>query len=130
MTRLLLIILLFLSSGPAYAEWVEVVGAGHDQYTLYADPTTVRRKGNMVKMWELSDYKTIQASAGKSYLSYKGQNEYNCTEEQMRILARAEYSGSMGAGETVDSNTDPGKWFPVMPGTVSQALWELACNKR
>ena len=52
MTRLLLIALLVLSSGPAYAEWV-AIGSTDDGMTAYADPDTIRRKEEMVKMWVL-----------------------------------------------------------------------------
>ena len=67
MTPLLLIILLLLSSSPAYAEWVKV--GEDDSYTAYIDPDTIRHKGNRVKVWRLFDHTTIQTVAGKSYLS-------------------------------------------------------------
>ncbi len=56
MTRLLLITLLVLSSGPAYAEWLLVgkgVGSG---MTTYADPDTIRREGNLVTLRQLTDF--------------------------------------------------------------------------
>ena len=43
MTRLLLIALLVLSSGPAYAEWV-AIGSADDGMTAYVDPDTIRGK--------------------------------------------------------------------------------------
>ena len=55
MTRLLLIALLMLSNGPAYAEWV-AIGSSDDGVTAYADPDTIRRKGDLVEMWTLYDY--------------------------------------------------------------------------
>jgi hypothetical protein len=55
-----LIIILLLSSGPAYAEWVKFFSSkSMGGYTIYIDPDTVRRKGNLVKMWDLSDHKTV-----------------------------------------------------------------------
>ncbi len=44
----LLITLLVLSSGPAYAEWVAVGGNKEAGVTVSADPDTIRRKGNLV----------------------------------------------------------------------------------
>ena len=32
-------------------------------YTVYADPDTIRRKGDLVKMWILFDFKTVQRMA-------------------------------------------------------------------
>ena len=120
--------LLILSSGPAYAEWVAVSKA--DTSTGYVDPDTIRRKGNLVKMWILSDFKTIQTTAaGISYLSQKMQWEYDCAEEQFRMIAGYGYSGQMGTGEIVTSHTNPANWEPVMPGSVGQTRWVFVCKK-
>jgi hypothetical protein len=77
MKRLLLIILLGLSSAPAYAEWMAVGGNDQIGMTTYADPGTIRRKGDLVKMWQLNDFNTIQTVEGYSFLSTKKQRESN-----------------------------------------------------
>lgn len=131
MTRFLLLILtlLILSSSSAYAEWVEVEGGG--KFTAYVDPETIRRKGNLVKIWVLDDYKTVRAAADKSYLSVKALDEYDCAEEQIRNLALYAYSGQMGTGEIVESISGvPSKWAPVIPGSVGQTKWKLVCDKK
>lgn len=128
MTRLLLITLFLLSRAPAYAEWVEVGGSIDGNMTTYADPSTIRHKGNMVKMWGLYDFKTIQPGSGTPYLSRKWQNEYDCADEQIRFLAFYLYSGAMGTGDLVYFSVDPWKWTPVSPGSVNQSMWKLACK--
>ncbi len=127
-----LITLLLLSSGPAYAEWVAVsVSEGLGVYAAYFDPDTIRRKGDMVTMWSLLDFKTIQKTeAGDSLLSLKGQSEYNCAEERDRTLAVTLYSGNMGNGNVVFSSAGEGKCEPVVPGGVGQILWKFACGKK
>ena len=133
MTRLILITLLVLSSGPAYAEWVAI---GYSEslggYTVYVDLDTIRRKGDLVKMWYLLDFETIQTVAGDSFLSSKSQHEYDCTEERDRILALTMFSGNMGSGKVVYSSSDKDKWewAPVQPDSISQTLWKVACNKK
>ena len=130
MTRLLLIILLFLSSSPAYAEWVKV--GESDESTIYSDPDTIRSKGNLVKVWSLYDYKAIHTSKqeSKSFLSGKMQVEHDCAEEQLRTSVEYGYSGQMGTGELVFSHTKPVvDWTPVMPGSVGQSEWDFACGK-
>jgi hypothetical protein len=126
--RLLLITLLLLSSGPAYAEWVSV--GTDDKLTLYVDPDTIRRKGDLVKMWSLLDYKTIQTSSGGSYLSTKQQSEYDCTDERERLIVFAAFSGSMGSGKVVFLNQTEDKWVPVAPDSSGQAMWKFACAKK
>jgi len=32
--------------------------------TTYADPTTIRKSGNKVKIWSLDDFKTVQKVGG------------------------------------------------------------------
>jgi hypothetical protein len=131
MTRLFLITLLVLSSGSAYAEWVEVSSSqGAGGFTVYVDSDTIPRKGDRVKMWELYDFKTVQTIYGKPLLSFKRQSEYDCTEERVRLLAYMEHSGNMGEGDTVASGSTGGQWKPVGPVTVDQVLWKLACDKK
>jgi hypothetical protein len=126
-----LITLLVLSSGPAYAEWVGLAHTeGVDGFTVYVDLDTIRHKGEPVKIWALRDYKTIRTGAGGLYLSGKDQREYNCAEERTRVLAFTEFSGNMGNGNVVHSNSVEGKWEPVIPGSIDQGLWKLACAKQ
>src|SRR5580765_2382951 len=99
--RLLLITLLVLSSGPAYAEWVSLDANNQRGGTVYTDPDTIRLKGDVVTMWSLHDYKTIQKMKSTSYLSYKVQAEYDCAEERIRKLASMFFSGNMGSGDVV-----------------------------
>ncbi|TKB93880.1 MAG: hypothetical protein E8D41_04805 [Nitrospira sp.] len=119
--------LLVLCSAPAYAEWVEV--GITDEATVYVDPDTIRRKGDLVKMWYLHDFKTTQTVLKKSYLSSRSQDEYDCTEDRHRALASTSFSGNMGSGKVRSSYSIKGKWEPVLPGTLTQTLWKVACDK-
>lgn len=125
-----LIALMLLSSSPAYAEWVAVGGNDQTGMTTYADPGTIRRKGDLVKMWQLNDFKTVQTVEGNSFLSTKKQREFNCAEERTRILAATQFSGNMGTGEVVWRNANEQKWEPVVPESIGQTLWEFTCGKK
>jgi hypothetical protein len=94
-----LITLLMLSSEPAYAEWV-VVGYSESLggYTVYADPDTIRRNGDLVKVWALTDYTAIQTVGDSSFLSSKAQNEFDCAEERQHELVVTWFSGNMAKG--------------------------------
>jgi len=126
----LLITFLPLSSGPLYAGWVLTSGDDETGLTVYVDPDTIRRKGNLVKMWQLYDYKTVQTVAGDSLLSFKRYNEYDCTEERTRMLAYTWFSGNMASGRVVYSTPDEQQWEPVVPRSINQALWKVACSKK
>jgi len=58
MTRLFLITLLVLSHGPVYAAWVAVEKKEKllEPHTVYIDPDTIRREGNLVTLWQLTDF--------------------------------------------------------------------------
>ena len=129
MRRSVLMTLLLFVSGSADAEWAQV--GGNQISTFYADPATIRKAGDMAKMWDLIDFKTVQARPyGTPYLSQKTQQEYDCNERRARIIDLLRYSENMGNGEITHSDSDPGKWEPAPPGSASEALWDLACGKR
>ena len=129
MKRLLLITLLVLSSGPAYAEWMSL-GASDSGTTVYADTATIRREGDLVKMSVLFDFKTMQTKADVSYLSAKAQMEYDCAEQRFEGLAVMYFSGNMGNGSLLDRSSGKGKRLRVSPGSFDHALWKLACGKK
>ena len=127
---LALITFLVLSSGPAYAEWVSVSSSKDlDGYTAYLDPDTIRRKGHLVNVWGLYDFKTIQTVAGRSHLSVKTQHEYDCSEERSRSLASKFFSGSMGMGNVVRTVSYESTWEPVTPESIYQDLLKIVCGK-
>jgi hypothetical protein len=125
-----MMLLAVVSSGAA-AEWVGI--RSNDTGTLYADPTTIHRKGSTATMWNLYDYQTamISKASGKPYLSSKSQNEYECEKRQSRILHTFAHSRNMSAGETVYSwNSPKSRWSSLAPDSVDEMLWRLACGKR
>jgi len=72
------LLMLVLSSG-ATAAWVAV--SGNEKMTGYADPATMRKSGNTVKMWELHDQKNPGTLGSKSYQSIRTQTEFDCVQE-------------------------------------------------
>ena len=122
-----LVVVLLLLSTPAWAEWTLV--GGSDTSDIYADLATIRKRGNMVKMWSLYDLKTARPFAGTPYLSSKDQDEYDCEGQRTRFLSFSVHSANMGGGRTIYSDADPGKWTPLPLGSVVEALWKIACDQ-
>ena len=134
MTRLILITLLVLSSGTAYAEWVSVGSDG--KLTIYVDPDTIRREGDIVELWELLDFKTIQVETGRahwkpriSYLSTMIQYDFDCALERTRARVQEWFSGNMGSDNMVSIDADADNWRLVAPENLSHPLWKIACPK-
>ncbi len=130
MARLLLITILFLSSGQAYAEWLLIGGDNEAGMALYVDPGTISRNGDQVTMWILYDFKTWQTKeAGDSFLSVKLRREYDCTKEHTWLLAVTNYWGPMGTGRRNEGYLDKDHWLAVTPDSMDHDLWEVACGK-
>ena len=127
---LLLIILLVLSNGIVYAEWLLTSGNDESGLKVYIDPDSIRRKGNLAKMWQLYDYQTVQTVAGDSLLSIKRFNEYDCTGELTRMLGYTWFSGNMGSGKVVYSTPEVQPWESVGSRTINHTLWKVACDKK
>jgi hypothetical protein len=125
-----LITLLILGSGAAYAGWVLTSGDDGAGLTVYVDPDSIRRNGNLAKMWQLYDYKSVQTVAGDSLLSIKRYNEFDCAEERTRMRAYTWFAGNMGTGKVVYSTTDEQQWEPVVPRSINHTLLKAACKKK
>jgi hypothetical protein len=129
MKKILLALMLTLTCTSVKAEWILVGENGNGDFTLYVDFTGRRRVNDRVKMWHLLDYKTIQVLDGDKLLSSKVQNEYDCKEEQMRVLAFTWFSENLGRGRVASYDSSPGKWEPIQPESFGWTLWEIACGK-
>ena len=131
MHKAILMMLLAIMSSSAMAEWVNVGMSDDGTLTFYTDPSTIRKSGNKVKMWSLLDYKTTQKiDDGKTFMSTRQQNEYDCKEERTRSLYIIAHSGNMARGTVVGRSDDSDKWRPVSPGSGGEDLWKFACGKQ
>jgi len=134
MTRLLLITLLVLSHGPVSAEWVAVEKDYllPGKQTVYVDPHTMSREGNLVTLWHLTDFQWMQGNyvGTPRFLSTTSQRQFDCVEKRVRLLAFTEYYGRMATGRAAAGYVDQENWLPVEPESINHALWEVACSKQ
>ena len=134
MHKAILMMILAVMSSSVMAEWV-LYGYSYGnkkgiKITVYADPATIRKSGNTVKMLSIFDYNKAQKDPNsQSFMSVKRQEEYNCEEEKKRLLYANFHSENMGKGDIVFNEDAPSKWTPLVPKSVSQSLGEAACGK-
>lgn len=103
---------------------------------VYYDPKTIRRDGDLVTLWQLTDYKWMQGNAPfgafmmgpHRFFSTKTHKEFDCAQNRVRLLASSEFSQHMGTGNQNAVLVDQGSRQPVEPGSINQALWEVACG--
>lgn len=132
MTRRLVITLLVLSGGPAYAEWVPLDPPYQSPglQTVYVDPDTMMRAGQFVTLWQLTDFTWMQGGRkGTRFFSTMTQSKFNCANKRVRLLAFAWFSLRMGRGKAAAGYVDTDHWLPVKPESPNQGLWEWACGK-
>ncbi len=112
------------------AEWDKFVEYDEKPLVVYVDPTAIRKNGNNVKMWGLSDYKEAQELAFLPlYRSIKSQYEFNCKGEQAKELYASYHAKNMGEGKVIFSDNIPENWIPVSPDSLDKELWKFACRK-
>ena len=134
-----LVTFLFLGTVPAYAEWqaVEKDYLRPGLQTVYVDPDSIRREGNLVTIWQLIDFTWMQGNQGigplgfgpHRFFSTKTHKQFDCAEKRLRLLAFTEFSHHMGTGIAANGYVDKDNWLPVEAESMSYALWEVACNK-
>lgn len=128
MRNAILMLLLAVTSGSAAAAWVLI---GRNEITAaYADPASISRTGNVVRMRDMFDLKTARTLDKKPYLSMTREVEYDCKEERSRLLSFSGHSKSMAAGEVVYSASDPHNWEPISSSSGNATLWKFACETR
>jgi hypothetical protein len=127
MTRLALALVLAILASGAAADWVIV--NDNDDYIAYADPATISRDGNLVRMHDLIDLKSPRSSPyGNAHASSTAQSEFDCESPRIRTMAFFLYAGQMGDGELVEASGTANAWLPVYPGTLLEMLWQFACG--
>jgi hypothetical protein len=131
MHKAILMILLVSVSSSAIAEWVEIAVSAKEAeeeatMTAYADPDTIRKTGDRIKLWVLADYKIINEKYGVA--SSRQKDEYDCKERKQRRLFIVFYSGHMNKGETVLIHKERGDWEEIPRGSLVEAMLEFACG--
>jgi hypothetical protein len=122
---------IFLNSVPAHAEWRPIsYAAGSGGFTIYIDPATVLRQGDLVKMLVLYDFRFVQAIKGISYLSATWQQQFDCADPRSRHLSYKYHSDNRGNGKVMFEGNDEGsKWIRLAPKSAAAILWNIVCAK-
>ena len=98
MKKLFLVCLMMLA-GSAWAEWV-MYSKDEEDGTFYLDPATIRKDGNMRRVWELTD---LRKRGRSGEMSRRMRMEYDCKQERNRFLGISGHSGSMAGGTVLST---------------------------
>lgn len=120
--RLLLCALLAFLANPAGAEWVKY--GESDFATFYLDPETVRKEGNLRRVWEFQDLKKRDDSGA---LSLRFQWEIACNENLFRRLAQSAHSESRLEGILLVLSSEPAPMIGIGLGSNIEAIRNRVC---
>jgi hypothetical protein len=129
MKKILMMLLLLVSTNVFAVDWVAVAGGNNDS-THYVDSQSIRRDGNKVKAWTLYDFKSGEVLGDNKtrYLSSLARLEFDCFEGTLREIDAYSYSGNMMKGDIVLSEPNL-TMLPTsaLPGSVGAIDLKLVC---
>lgn len=126
----LLLVFLLLSgmSSVALAEWVRIYG--NDQLNAYADASSIRKRGNITKVVSLFDFREVRVlKDGTPYHSIIREAEFNCKQNQQRMVSFAIYSAKMAKGKIVESGEETQDWKTVSREQIARDMKKYVCSK-
>jgi len=131
MKKLLLTFTLLFStlifSTPSYGEWTKVIGSVNGDI-LYVDFERIRKHGEYVYYWELSDYlKPI----GTGYFSTKMYKQVDCKLFRFKYLSGSFHKESMGngPGTVLTPKGDDTGWKYLPPNSSGEKTLKAVCNQ-
>lgn len=105
MKKLLLIFLIF-AINPTLADWSKTLEI--EDSIWYIDYSTIRKDGQLVKVWLLSD-NIVDTKENSSY-SMELLQEIDCKKGRKRNLAKVMFSGRMGSGKIIYRSNESHEW--------------------
>ncbi len=123
--RLFILAIMVLPLG-VKAGWVQL--AADEVAHEYVNLETVKQEGNIVMMWNMSDFTAPQpVGNGSTYLSSRVLQAYDCLSKKKQIQTLIHYRNPMGKGQLVFYDKTPGGWRKVAPGSLGEVHLNAAC---
>jgi len=121
--RVVVLAFLLLVSTPAAAEWVRY--GEYDRGVVYYDPATIKKHGDIRRVWQLEDNKQRSKSGA---MSSRRLLDFRCMEELIRIHYESSHSEPMGRGNDIRINNQLSDWSHVPPDSPAAALLKIVCR--
>jgi hypothetical protein len=124
MKKLFLVCLMMLA-GSAWAEWV--MYSKDEEITFHFDPATIRKDGNMRRVWELQDFGKRNKDGE---MSLRARVEYDCKQESYRVLGFSTHSQPLAGGTVLGTWGEDNKWMAIAPRTIAETLLNIVCAQK
>ena len=121
--RLIVALLLLTLTVPAWAEWLKY--AEDKEVVFYYDPTTIKKTGNLRRVWEIEDLKKRPTDGeSSSHMMF----EYDCKEQRYRGLSFRTHSEPMASGKIIFRHDKPSTWRDVVPNSGRATILQIVCK--
>ncbi len=121
--------LLMMTCPMTWAEWE--ITSGAPEQVVYHDKTTKLRKGNIVKMWTMTDFPEVKEDEFGNFLSIKTYDAFDCREKFHALVQAFFFADKLATGTVIhslkikDAELD---WLPIKPETVAEEELRIACK--
>jgi hypothetical protein len=123
------ILLPLMISLPSHAAW-QFLGATSDGTAYLIDPSTKKNRGQLIEMHTMQNLRSARLVNGQKFRSAVGQTLYNCADRTSATTLIRQFSGELGEGKIVSSfKQKPNEiiWDAILPNTILEKEWQLAC---
>jgi hypothetical protein len=119
------------TAATAGATWVNSCSNSGKAMNIYVAKSTIQRSDNLIRMWDMMDFKTVQEAGGVRFLSAKTHHEFDCKGRRMRMLSTTGFSGQMGKGSVVAFDNSQFPWESLAPGDLADVCFlKAACEQK
>ena len=128
--------IIFFAIEAQAVDWVFYGTSEENGNSHYYDPQSVKRVSkDVVRVWGKSSYseKGAQDVIKKDGSKYNGLSyiifwvEYDCSEKKSYNLSVTLYNQD---GGVIESSNNDSSWESIVPGAVSEALFNIVCGSR
>jgi hypothetical protein len=121
-----------LATSNAWANWV-AIGKSPD-FTMYVDPQSLQRNGNIATAWIMGDYSKTQKKRFPppilwvEFDSIKELKQFDCSKGAHRTEKTVIMSGKFGKGDPLYTFTSVPDYFPVPNSELDIAQFNYVCT--
>lgn len=104
-------------------------GPSSKQADSFYDPLTIKRNGDKVKMWVITNFKEPIQIQGKLHWSSKSRIEYDCQTLSIRITETYLYDLPYAKGKAIGKKPSIKDWYQVAEKSPERGLLNIACDR-
>jgi hypothetical protein len=122
-----LILFSILIANPVWAEWSLITSsADSDPATHFIDFETLRKEGNLRKVWQLVN---LPPNDKDGWSSVRLRIEFDCKKETMKTTTFAVFPEHFANGKATFTSENPTAIRDVAPETVSWTILKEVCKR-